>query len=619
MKLRILGLLCLIMFFLTFAFTPPASATDAECALAKKIGEKAAQKFEKDKREGLKLFIKAHGLCPDDASLNFNLGLAYFRYGNLKESEKYLKKAVSKDGSKGDWLNLLAWVMLENRSDRKKALQYAQKAVKQRPDSPAVFDTLIRAYLANNQLYKAALEAKKARDKWPKDGKIASSYDTAIDDYIAFYLEKTKGGKQKEGLAGLKKIDFDPDVRNAYCWALYASGRTEDALVEAKRARGKFSGSKILRDTFDQIMDRYIQTCYQQFKAGNRSEAFMSVDKMKQKYASHRGLKDTHKKMFDVILGEADTIAVPEPMKIVSTGERAGGKSAGLLAGLQGGDTAGGTDEDLQVDVDRDIPKGKRKNPHAIAVIIGNKHYARFGHGIPDVDYAARDAAYMKEYVINLLGYKKENIIYKLDATQGQLSRIFGTRGNFRGQLYNWVKPGKSDLFIYYVGHGAPDPEGKGAFLMPVDASADYIYANGYPLDTFYNNLEKIPARSITVVLDACFSGNSAGGMLVKNVSPGMLKSASPVRKLNKGVIFSGAGKDQVSHWYPEKRHGLFTYFFMKGLRGDADDNGNKRITVAEMKKYLRDKVPYLARRLTGREQTPVVVGDGAREVVRLR
>ncbi|MDI6688489.1 MAG: caspase family protein, partial [Desulfobacterales bacterium] len=160
---------------------------------------------------------------------------------------------------------------------------------------------------------------------------------------------------------------------------------------------------------------------------------------------------------------------------------------------------------------------------------------------------------------------------------------------------------------------------GEGAFLMPVDASADYISANGYPLDTFYNNLEKIPAKSITVVMDACFSGNSAGGMLVKNISPAMLKSASPVRKLNNGVIFSSTGKDQVSHWYLEKQHGLFTYFFMKGLRGEADEDGNKKITVAEMKKYLSDKVPYLARRQSGREQTPVVVGDESCEMVRLK
>jgi len=107
--------------------------------------------------------------------------------------------------------------------------------------------------------------------------------------------------------------------------------------------------------------------------------------------------------------------------------------------------------------------------------------------------------------------------------------------------------------------------------------------------------------------------------VLVKNISPAMLKSASPVRKLSNAVVFSSTGKDQVSHWYPEKRHSLFTYFFMKGLRGEADKDGDRTITVAELKQYLKDKVPYRARRLTGREQTPVVVGDESCELVRLK
>ncbi|MEA3280840.1 MAG: tetratricopeptide repeat protein, partial [Thermodesulfobacteriota bacterium] len=432
MKLKTLYLLCMIMVFPAFAFTPPAIAADSKCALAKKIGEKAAQMFKKDKTEGLKLFIKAYRLCPDDARLNFNLGLAYYRYGNLNEAEGYLKKAVSKNGNNGGSLNLLSWVMLETGSDREKALEYAEKAVKLRSNSPAVFDTLIRAYLEDGQLYKAALNAKKAKDKWPGNQKIAFRYSAALDSYIAYYLKKAKAGNQKEAMAGLKQADFDPDASNAYCWTLFAAGRTEAALSQAKKAKDKFRGSKTLQDTFDQIMDRFIQACYQKFKDGKRSDAVMAADKMRNRYASHKGLNKAYDKMFAAILDEADTISVPRPMKIASKSKGAGGKSAGLLAGMQDGGAMSGAEGDLQVDVDKNIPKGKQKNPQSIAVIIGNKNYSRFGHGIPDVDYAKRDAAYMKKYVTNLLGYSDENVIYKLDATQGQMSRIFGTKGNFK-------------------------------------------------------------------------------------------------------------------------------------------------------------------------------------------
>lgn len=104
-------------------YTVPSINHKSGCALAKKIGGKAALKFKKDKTEGLKLFIKAYRHCPDDARLNFNLGLAYYR-GNLNEAEGYLKKAVSKKSGNGDWLNFLSWVILETGSDKEKVFEY---------------------------------------------------------------------------------------------------------------------------------------------------------------------------------------------------------------------------------------------------------------------------------------------------------------------------------------------------------------------------------------------------------------------------------------------------------------------------------------------------------------
>ena|GEM_PF-5934806 len=74
--------------------------------------------------------------------------------------------------------------------------------------------------------------------------------------------------------------------------------------------------------------------------------------------------------------------------------------------------------------------------------------------------------------------------------------------------------------------------------------------------------------------------------------------------------LFTSAAMDQVPSWYPEKRHSLFTYFFLKGLRGEADPNGKGMITVGGMRKYLQDNVPYMAQRITGNEQLPMVAGS---------
>ncbi len=261
----------------------------------------------------------------------------------------------------------------------------------------------------------------------------------------------------------------------------------------------------------------------------------------------------------------------------------------------------------LSVDVDANIPQGIKAGKYDIAVIIGNKSYAE---GIPQVAYADRDAAVMKEYVVKTMGFEEHNIIYVEDAALSKLNEIFGTEGAPRGRLYKYVKPNVSRVFVYYGGHGAPDLETGDAFFVPVDGNPEYIRASGYRLQTFYDNLSKIPAKKITVVLDACFSGNTDKGMLFKGISPALVKVKKEYRGPAGAVLMTSASTDQVSAWYPEKRHSLFTYYFLKGLQGEADASGDGKITVGELSDYLKEHVPYMARRLKGVEQQPVIMGN---------
>ena len=87
-------------------------------------------------------------------------------------------------------------------------------------------------------------------------------------------------------------------------------------------------------------------------------------------------------------------------------------------------------------------------------------------------------------------------------------------------KLKNAVKKGKSDVFVYYSGHAAPDPDSKQGYFVPVDADPNYIKETGYPVDDLYATLNKTGAISTTVVIDACFSGSSDQGMILKDISP---------------------------------------------------------------------------------------------------
>lgn len=262
----------------------------------------------------------------------------------------------------------------------------------------------------------------------------------------------------------------------------------------------------------------------------------------------------------------------------------------------------------LSVDVNINIPEGQQAGKFDIGVIIGNRNYATSGS--PNVDFANRDAQFMREYLIRTMGYDPANILYAEDATLSKFNEFFGGERDHRGRLFRFVKEKESSVFVYYVGHGAPDLETKEAYFVPVDANPRDLKSNGYRLQTFYDNLAKIPAKRMTVVLDACFSGNSEKGLLFKDISPALVKVKKEFQGPADAVLFTSGAMDQVSTWYREKRHSLFTYYFLKGLQGEADADRDRRITVGEMDNYLKEHVPYMARRLTGTEQQPVVTGN---------
>ena len=249
--------------------------------------------------------------------------------------------------------------------------------------------------------------------------------------------------------------------------------------------------------------------------------------------------------------------------------------------------------------------------PDDVAVIIGNADYAKQGKDIPDVTPAYADAEGFKRYVIDGLGVREGNIIYLRDATGSQMVRVFGSADNPRGQLYDWVRPGRSRVHVYYAGHGAPGGTGGGAYLVPTDADGARIELNGYPLSTLYRNLGALPAVSVTVTLEACFSGASQAGTVIPNASPVYLKAEVPPVPPRVTVIAAGAA-NQIASWEKDKSHGLFTKYFLKGMAGEADagpyGNGDGRVGFTELNAYLKETLTYYARRYYGRDQTAQIV-----------
>jgi len=250
------------------------------------------------------------------------------------------------------------------------------------------------------------------------------------------------------------------------------------------------------------------------------------------------------------------------------------------------------------VDVEKKIPKGE-KNPNAYAVVFGIEQYKN----VSSVTYARRDAYWMREYFAKTLGVPEENIYYKtdVDAGKAEFDKVFSQGG----WLDKRIGDGRSDLYIYYAGHGAPDFNSRTAFLIPYDGDPNYASQTGYSIDKMTANLSQLEARSVTVFLDACFSGaNRENEILLAGARPVFLDVNTAVAA--NVTLFSAASGNQISSSWAEKQHGIFSYWLMKGMQGSADANRDKIITVEELGGFIRNNVSKTAGKLD-REQTPVL------------
>ena len=252
-------------------------------------------------------------------------------------------------------------------------------------------------------------------------------------------------------------------------------------------------------------------------------------------------------------------------------------------------------------DVDIDIPVTDMNGENTLAVIIGIEKYKY----APDVDFALNDALSFYKYAKNVFRIPERNIYFQTNegATSGEFHKIFSDDGWIARRIKHKI----SDVIIYYSGHGAPDMKSKEAYLIPYDIDPNYAYT-GHNLNDIYTSLSRMNAKSVTVFIDACFSGESRSKeMLIAGIRPISIKIESPILTTENMAVFSASSGEQYSSAYPEKYHGLFTYFLLKGLNGTAKGNDNK-LTLNELFIYLKKNVSETAGYLD-KEQIPTFIG----------
>ncbi|WP_163932342.1 caspase family protein [Paraferrimonas sp. SM1919] len=275
------------------------------------------------------------------------------------------------------------------------------------------------------------------------------------------------------------------------------------------------------------------------------------------------------------------------------------------------------------------IPKSQKNKENAFGIVIGNANYDH----IENVDFAVNDAKLVKKYVERTLGY--ENVDMKSNISQVDFQTLFGNKSNgYRGKIYNMVAALAEDesnpeVFIYYSGHGSPDPSRPGeSYFLPTEISRanmnSYMDTAAYSTSDFYASINRLPTNNVTVIVDACFSGQASGSgnSLFENISAGSLVSPETVdfsSNLKKAEVMTSTSRNQVSNWYPDAEHSLFTYHLLSGLQGDADKNKDNKISFDELSAYVSREVRLQYTKEDLPKQDPVFKGNGRRVIAELK
>ncbi len=232
--------------------------------------------------------------------------------------------------------------------------------------------------------------------------------------------------------------------------------------------------------------------------------------------------------------------------------------------------------------------------PNDFAVIIGVQDYQ--SQNIPEAQFARRDAKAVKRY-IERLGVPNKHIKLLLDAD--------ATKGRIEGYIKSWLPKNVSPdsrVYFYYSGHGSPDENSDSAYLLPWDGEAEFLGNTALSLKSVYSDLGELTSKHVLVALDSCFSGVGPRSTFRRGSRP-LVNRVRGLNHVPKNITLLAAAKsNQTAQSDEDEGHGLFSYYFLKGL-------DNKNWNSNQLCKYLKPEVKKAAA-LENATQDPVCLGQ---------
>ncbi|AFZ32636.1 WD-40 repeat-containing protein [Gloeocapsa sp. PCC 7428] len=209
-------------------------------------------------------------------------------------------------------------------------------------------------------------------------------------------------------------------------------------------------------------------------------------------------------------------------------------------------------------------------------LLVGINKYS--DSGIPTLRYSAVDCQGLTEALADATQKfpDKEVIVHHDFATL--TPELFAAQNSLK-YIISAARPQDTVLF-YFSGHGFLEPKTQQAVLCLADTRKDDLLNTGWGMSELLGMLGECAATQQLVWLDACHSGGmTLIGARGENANPLQNPTSQLVELLRQRATQSkgfyallSCDQGQQSWEFPELGHGVFTYFLIRGLRGEAAD-----------------------------------------------
>jgi hypothetical protein len=242
------------------------------------------------------------------------------------------------------------------------------------------------------------------------------------------------------------------------------------------------------------------------------------------------------------------------------------------------------------------------------AVVVGISRY-KHPHQIPNLRYADTDAQAIHEFLRSPQGggYPESHVKLLLNEE--------ATYQALRSALFSFLQKAIEEDFvvIYISGHGTPDPKNqKNLYFLSYDTDVNQIASTAFPMWDLETAIQRqIKAQRVVIITDTCHAGGVGGGIGMRALDPKenlINKYMLGLAQAKRGVaVFtaSEAGEQSMESEQWGGGHGVFTYYLLKGLRGEADSNSDGLVSLGEAMDYTSENV----KRDTNSQQHPDTAG----------